>query len=154
MSKLLPASLALLLFTTGCVSTGTGQLGRGEPATSGSLEIGGPTFGNATLAPTVCQSGEYEVFLGADFSTPESPLVLRLAIDPLDVPGVRLFDRSDRNAKTLTLRKADCADFHFTLSRTGWQINDVYVLKASVELDCTLPSGDRVKGKVETASCF
>lgn len=143
---------ALLL--AGCISTGTGQLGDKEPVTQGSLEITGPTFGGATLAPTACQSGENEVFLGADFSSPDSPLVLRLAIDPLEAPGMRIFDRNDRSAKTLVMRKADCANFHFTLSRTGWQINDVYVLKASLELDCSLPSGDRVVGKVETASCF
>ncbi len=148
----LTAIPALLL--AGCISTGTHQLGGKEPVTKGRLEISGPTFGTATLAPSVCQSGEHEVFLGADFSSPDSPLVLRLAFDPLAAPGVRLFDRNDRSAKTLTLRKADCADFHFTLSRTGWQINDVYVLKATAQLDCTLPSGDRVAGQVETESCF
>lgn len=138
----------------GCIGTGTGQLGRGEPATTGSVAISGPTFGDVTLAPTACRSGENEVFLGADFSSPESPLVLRLAIDPLEAPGVRIFDRNDRSAKTLVMRKADCASFHFTLGRNGWQINDVYVLETSVELDCSLPGGDRVRGKVATASCF
>jgi len=144
----------LPLLLAGCISTGTGPgQGRGEPATTGSITLSGPTFGDVTLAPSACRSGQHEVFLGADFSSPDSPLVLRLAIDPLDPPGVRIFDRNDRNARTLVVRKADCQIFQLTLGRTGWQLNDIYVLKASLELDCRLPGGDSIAGKAETASC-
>ena len=149
-------SLSLLpLLLAGCISTGPGAgNGRGEPATTGSLQLSGPTFGEVTLAPSGCRSGEHEVFLGADFSSPDSDLVVRLVVDPLEAPGVRIFDRNNRSGKTLVLRKADCAGFEAYLGRKGWQLNDVYVLEAHIQLDCTLPGGDRITGRVATESCW
>jgi len=155
MVKTLLASLGILLFASGCISTGPGAgQGRREPATTGSITLSGPTFGDVTLAPGSCRSGEHEVFLGADFSSPGSDLVVRLVVDPLEAPGVRIFDRNDRSGKTLVLRKADCAGFEVSLGRKGWQLNDVYVLEAHIQLDCSLPGGDRVEGRVATESCW
>ncbi len=127
---------------------------KNEPVISGRLEFAGPTFGTQSFEPKACASGEHEVFLGADFSSPGSRVVARIAVDPLEGPGARIFDKEARFEKALVLRRETCQNFHFALDRSGWRINDVYVLKVHLELDCSLPNGDTVKGSLDAASCF
>lgn len=154
MSKAFLALIAASILMTGCISTGTGQLGKNEPVITGQLALAGPTFGTAVLEPKACDSGEHQVFFGADFSSPESKVVARIVVDPLTGPGVRIFDQEARFEKALVLNKEICQGFHFSLERSGWRINDVYVMKVHLDLDCTLPNGDSVKGGVDAASCF
>ncbi len=144
---------ALSLATSACVSTGNGGSSLLAPKTTGSLTLAGPTFGEIVLAPTRCASGEHLVFLGADFSSPDSKIVSRLAIDPITGPAVRVFDQESQFAKALILRREDCATFRFSLARTGWQLNDIYALAVDLELDCKLQSGDSVKGELRATGC-
>ncbi len=154
MSRSFLALFAASILTAGCISTGTGQLGKNEPVITGKLDISGPTFGAVSFAPKACDSGEHQVFFGADFSSPESKVVARIVVDPLTGPGVRIFDQDARFEKALVLKKETCQSFHFALERSGWRINDIYVMKVHLDLDCTLPNGDSVKGVVDAASCF
>lgn len=154
MSKSLLAPLCLLLLTTACATTGVGKIMSDNPSATGSLALGGPLFGEKTLTPAACRSGEHEVFLGADFQDPAQNLVARLVIDPLEGAGVRIFDLEDRFKKSLVLRRESCAIFKFAFDRQGWQLNDIYVLKVNLELDCSLPGGDTVKGSLAAESCW
>ena len=54
----------------------------------------------------------------------------------------------------MVVHKADCAVFHFSLARTGWQINDYWVHTVSLELDCALLSGDQIAGKLFAPTCW
>ena len=149
-----PAVLAVAAgLLAGCVSLTTPELG-GAPAVSGTLSVSGPALGTESLAAGACRSGEYEVFLGADFTGVGSPLTARLAVEPLSGPGVRIFRTAEPFGPAVLVRRSDCAVFHFSLERTGWQINDVYALRVSLELDCTLPTGDAVRGSLSGASCY
>ncbi len=145
------AVVALVASLAGCASIPGAAEG---PSVTGSLALAGPTFGELVLAPTACASGEHQVFLGADFGGTDHQIVTRLAIDPLTGPGVRLFDAQAPFVRTLLMRQADCSSFHLSLERTGWQINEIYVLRVTLELDCSLPSGDGIKGSLAAASCW
>lgn len=144
--------LGLFLLAAGCV-TGTGG-GLLDPDLEGSLTLSGPTFGDVTLTPKVCSSGQHEVFLGADFKSPDSKLVARLVVDPLNGPGVRIFDLEARFERALVFRDEDCAEFHFSLDGNNWQLNDIDVLVVTLELDCALPGGDSVRGKLSADGCW
>lgn len=150
--KLTPL-LLLAPFLVGCLSSlGVGP--NAGPQVVGHLELSGPTFGEVKLEPTMCTTGEREVFMGADFTDSNALLVARLVVDPLHGPGARIFHIADRFGKALVLRREDCTSFHFTLGRTGWQVNDIYIVTTSLELDCQLPSGDKVQGKLESERCW
>ena len=149
MRKALLPLIALL--TAGCgipaLSTGAG------PEVSGTLSLAGPTFGDVSLSPATCISGEHNVFLGADFLDPETKLVTRLAIEPLGGPGVRIFRAEEPFGAALLLRRSDCEVFHFSHDRSGWQLNDIYIARISLQLRCQLPSGDSVQGELAAAAC-
>lgn len=146
--------LAAALLGVGCFSSGVGQNGKNGPVVTGRLELSGPTFGAAVLEPKACTSGEHLVFFGADFSSPESKVVARIVVDPLHGPGARIFDQDKPFDKALVLDRQICQTFHFSLSRNGWRIDDVYLMKVHLDLDCSLPGGDTVKGQLDAASCF
>lgn len=151
-----PAPLvALLLALGGCFSVG--PLERGEPTVTGSLALAGPTFGERTLAPMTCTSGEHELFLGADLTEAgagEGVLVARLVVDPLSGPAVRIHAAAARFGPAVVVRREECAAFHFSLVESGWRINDYRVYDVALELDCALPSGDRVAGELAAPGCW
>ena len=147
------ALLGCIAALAGCITAG--PPGERPPSVGGTLALSGPTFGPQTLGASEFRSGERELFLGADFSgAVGSPLIARLAVDPLSGPGVRIFRTSEPFATALLLRRSDCSVFHFSLERTGWRINDIYALRVSLELSCSLPSGDTVQGSLTAASCY
>lgn len=151
-----PAPLAALLLAAGGCSS-VGPLERGEPAVTGALTLAGPTFGERTLAPATCTTGEHELFLGADLreaGAGEGVLVARLVVDPLAGPAVRIYAAAARFGPAVVVRREECAAFHFSLAETGWRINDYRVYDVSLELDCALPSGDRVAGELAAPGCW
>jgi hypothetical protein len=143
--------LGALALSAGCASvSGTAT---GKPDVSGELSIQGPTFGDTRMTLDRCASGEHQVFLGADFAGPGT-LVARLAVDPLSGPGLRVFDSTAPFGKSLVVRQSECDHFHFSLERSGWRINDVWVLHLTLDIDCSTPSGDAIRGLVSSASCW
>lgn len=143
--------LGLLALTVGCVTVPGAATGK--PDVTGELSIQGPTFGDTRLTLDRCASGEHQVFLGADF-TGGGPLVARLAIDPLSGPGLRVYDSTAPFGKAFVVRQSACEHFHFSLARSGWQINDVWVLHVTLDIDCSTPDGDAIRGIVSSASCW
>ena len=105
------------------------------------------------LRPTLCRSGEHQVFLGADFLDEAQGLVARLVIDPLGEPTLRVFRDDAPLERGALFTRADCARFELELERTGWQINDVYALRVRVDVDCESGEGDSVAGSVGAESC-
>jgi hypothetical protein len=106
-----------------------------------------------TLSPSVCTAGAREVFYGADFEDPASGLVLRLAVDPVSGPALRLFPRASPFEKNLLFRRSECRSFRFSLDATGWRVGTTLDYRASLDVDCTNASGDSITGKVAAAHC-
>jgi hypothetical protein len=166
--------IALLLLVTaglaGC-TTGVARGGRRSPATAGPssshpsrptpsadvnvIAFAGPTLGTGELNTNECQSGERRSFLGIDAydQNTRGVFVLRLVVDPIEGPVVRLYKDSDWGP-SLVLRKSDCATFDYQLESTGSSVNFVTEMKFAMHLDCRGPKGDYVVGQVDLPACL
>lgn len=118
----------------------------------GSFAVTSQALGEHTLVPSGCTAGDRQVFLGADFSDATGPLVVRLVVDPLDGPAVRVFSTDAQFDETVVFRRSDCQVFHFSLERTGWRINDVTDYRVTLQLDCSRP-GESLKGSASSTHC-
>ncbi len=118
----------------------------------GSFAVSSQLLGDATLAPTECTAGDRELFLGADLAAPGAPITLRLAVDPLEGPGVRVAASGAPLERAVVFRRSDCSVFHFTLESTGWRVNELNDYRLTLEIDCALP-GERVRGSASSTHC-
>lgn len=141
---------------SGCLSSqpvredgGTGQV---QGDTLGTFAVSSPALGTRTVAPAGCTSGDPEFFLGADFADASSGLVLRLVVDPLDGPAVRLFAASSPFDNDIVFGRAECAVFHFSLDSTGWRVNRVSDYRVTLQLDCSR-NGDSIRGHASSIHC-
>ena len=105
------------------------------------------------MSPSVCTAGAREVFFGADFQDLASGLVLRLAVDPLSGPALRLFPTAAPLERNVLFRRSECRTFKYTLEATGWRVGTVQDYRASLEVDCTNASGDSISGTAAAAHC-
>ena len=125
----------------------------GSPSQAlGSFEVESPSLGKQTLTATECSSGDRQFFLGGDFTAQGSELVLRLVVDPLEGPGVRVFPASAPFDKDVVFRRSECGVFHFSLDETGWRVNGVYDYRLTVDVDCSR-AGETIRGKASTTHC-
>jgi hypothetical protein len=120
----------------------------------GSFSLAGPTFGSRTLLPHGCSTGQRELFLGFDLRDEKAGTVVRLVVDPANGPVVRVFEAAAPFDKAVLFRRSECRVFQFSVDSTGWRINRIDQLQISLELDCELPSGDRIAGKARDPGCL
>lgn len=109
-------------------------------------------LGTRTLEPSVCTAGARQYFLGADLTDPGSDVVLRLVVDPVEGPAVRLFSSKAPFDESVVFHRSDCGVFHFSLGNTGWRVNDVRDFSVSLQLDCGR-EGERVTGSATAKHC-
>jgi hypothetical protein len=149
------ASLSIAsLLLSGCVVGPALQAVKAEPA--GSVTLRSQALGDRTLKPTACRSGEHEVFLGADFLDDQGDnqgITTRLIVEPTGAVSLRLFDAAHPLDPGLLFHRQDCGRFELSLDRTGWQINDFYDLRVSLDFDCRTASGDTAAGHLATDHC-
>jgi hypothetical protein len=134
----------------GCV---TSTASHAPAGTLGTLELRSTSIGTRTLQPAACRSGERQMFLGADFLDPREGLTARLLVEPTGLAALRVFPGGQPLDPGVIFRKTDCATFQLSLARTGWRIDDVYDLRATLEVDCQGPSGDFIKGRLAVDHC-
>jgi len=118
----------------------------------GSFSIASQTLGDQTFAPVTCTAGDHQLFLGADLEAPGSPVVLRLVVDPLGDPAVRLFSPEAPFDKSVVFQRRDCSVFHFSLESTGWRINDFNDYRLTLQLECA-KAGERLGGSASSTHC-
>lgn len=150
-------ALALTLVTVGCLSsepkTSSGPVEAGGQRRLGSFQLSSAVLAPVDLAPSACTSGDRQRFLGADFSGGESGLTVRLVVDPLDGPAVRVFSDAAPFEKSVVFRRPECRVFHFSLDDTGWRVNGVHDYAVTLDLDCANQSGDSLTGKSSATHC-
>jgi len=143
---------------TACATSSPGSIGAGvaggADAPYGSFSLSGTAFGKQTLLPTVCRSGERELFLGFDLRGEKSELVTRLVVDPSTGPIVRVFADSAPFDRTILFHQSECRVLHFSLESTGWRVNRIQQLDVSLDIDCQLPSGETIIGKASASGCL
>jgi hypothetical protein len=147
-SAVLLSSLALL--SAGCVVGTALQAAKAEPA--GGVTLRSPALGDRTLKPSACQSGEHQLFLGADFLDSQG-ITTRLIVDPAGAASLRFFAAAHPLDPGVLFRRQDCGRFALSLDRTGWKINDFYDLHVSLDFDCRDASGNTAAGHLATDHC-
>ena len=143
--------LLITLLLSGCLSTRP-MATSPEQEGLGSFSVSSPSFGPATLRPSTCSAGDREFFLGADFKDNSSDLVLRLVIDPLEGPAVRVFSIASPFDKSIVFRLKECRVFQFSLVPTGWRVNYIYDHSLTLQLDCTR-DGESIQGNASATHC-
>ena len=118
----------------------------------GSFSVSSQVFGVQSFVPSVCAAGDRQFFLGSDLSSPDSSLVLRLVVDPLEGPAVRLFSSQTPFDKSVVFHRSDCRVFHFSLDSTGWRVNDINDYRFTLELDCGW-QGKSIVGSASSSHC-
>jgi hypothetical protein len=145
------AAMAVLL---SCFSSrpvaGSGTAAEGQGL--GSFSITSKMLGDQTFTPGECTGGDRQFFLGADLEGQASPLVLRLVVDPLEGPAVRLFSADAQFDKSVVFHRSDCRVFHFSLDSTGWRINDDNDYSFTLQLECAR-EGETIRGTASSAHC-
>ena len=151
-SLLIFGALATLMLLNSCITTSLNDTENSKPM--GSFALTGPTFGKLNIAPTSCDVGQRQFFLGFDFVDQQSGLVTRLVVDPVTGPVARVFKADKPYDSSVIYHRTECKTFHFSLDTTGWIVNHIQMLNVSIELDCQLPSGDRIIGNAKDSSCL
>jgi len=117
------------------------------------VAIAGPTLGSGEIRPTDCTSGQHRMFFGADLAADPRGLVLRVIIDPLDGPVVRVFKASDPYGASIVARRRDCKTLNLRFLPTGSSLNFVNEMKLSLEVDCETLAHDFIVGEVSAEAC-
>jgi hypothetical protein len=153
-SAMKPAPLLLLsglaLLGAGCV-VGT-VLSAEKAAPAGSVDLRSPSLGDRTLKPTECQSGEPQLFLGADFLDGQG-ITTRLILEPTGRASLRFFQAAHPLDPGILFQRQDCGLFKLSLDRNGWRINDVYDLLISLDFECHAASGESATGHLVADHC-
>lgn len=118
----------------------------------GSFMITSKVLGNSVFTPSVCDSGDRQYFLGSDFKDQSSAIVLRLLVDPLHGPAVRMFSSEKPFDQSVVFHRSDCKVFQFSLDSTGWQLNDVYDYRVALQLDCSRDD-ESISGSASSPHC-
>lgn len=143
--------LAAALLQAGCASHTALMGGDGGP--SGTVRVASAVLGNVELKPTVCTSGERQLFLGADFLDGPKGIALRLILDPTGEATVRAFNTARPLEPGVYFRRGACRKFQVSLERTGWRINEVYGIRVTLDVDCGMSSDYSIQGMLAAASC-
>jgi hypothetical protein len=85
--------------------------------------------------------------------TTKEHLELRLAIDPLTGPAVRMMKESETDP-SIIVRPRNCRTFEYKLESTGRSVNSVTEVRVSLRLDCRSKAGDYLVGNVELPECL
>ena len=141
---------AAALFALRCVP-GTEDILESKP--EGSVRVQSSTLGRLTIIPVRCTAGDRERFLGADFRTEASGAVVRLAVDPVQGPAVRVFDRAAPDAATIVFRRGECRAFQYTLEATSLRVNRIQDYRVALQLDCRNARGDTIEGRLGSSHC-
>lgn len=141
----------------GCLSSATGL----EAATAagdagerlGSFEVASIGAPPGTIAPATCVVGDHELFLGADLVDPDSHLVVRLVIDPLDGPALRVYDADEPFDRSVLFFRDECTAFAIDLAETGSMVNNIVERRLELEVECENEDGATIRGSVTVARC-
>ena len=146
--NLIAAALGTLFIGCATMPSITGN----DAAPAGEIQLATATLGTAVLHPVTCTSGEWQMFLGADFPD-AGGVTTRLILDPHGVATLRFF-RADRALEPgVSFERSACETFDVSLQRTGWQVNEIYDLRVSLNFSCRSESGDTAAGQVAVEHC-
>jgi hypothetical protein len=151
--RLLPAIVALLC--AGCFPSRPLEpvQDASTDAALGVFKFTPPRGETLTIEPTSCSAGDRQFFLGADFADPKTPVFVRLVVEPLEWPAVRVISPNAADDSPIVFRRPECKVLRATFEPTGWRINDVYDYRITIDADCTRADGTTLVGNASTTHC-
>ena len=154
-STLTCASACALLLATALLQTGCAApaMGGRDAGPKGTVEVTSATLGNVTITPSACVTGEYHLFLGADFVDSTSGNTFRVVLQPTGEAILRVFSTAKPLQRGIVFSQSACSKFQLSFERTGWRINDFYDIQMSLDVDCRTASGEALQGMLTVAHC-
>ncbi len=144
----------------GCFAAATGlaaATGAGGPdgpgERLGSFDVASIGAPPGTIAPTTCIVGDHDLFLGADLVDRDSNLVVRLVIDPLAGPAVRVYDADAPFDRSVLFFRDECTTFGMELAETGSMVNNIVERSLELEIECENEDGATIRGSASAARC-
>lgn len=153
----LAGTSALAACLAGCVSSATGL----EPETAvaeagerlGTFRVASIGAPPGTISPASCIAGDHDLFLGADLVDPDTGLVVRLVIDPLQGPVLRIYDGDAPFDRSVLFFRDECTVFTMSLAETGTTVNNIIERHLELEVDCENEDGATIRGSAAAAAC-
>jgi hypothetical protein len=145
MTALKRSTLALAVcLQFGCAKT---RIGGSAPA---SLEQATLSLGDRQYHLDECRSGDLAYFLGVDLADRSRTARVRLAIDPMSGPRIRV--QVEHN-QPLVLVSQQCRQLDAEATPTGWQVDTVRDVSGFVDAECTSETGQAVSLHVRFSHC-
>jgi hypothetical protein len=135
---------------TACATGGLGGLL--SPTLTGALSVQRPAE-EIVLTPARCVSGDRWSFFGVDLITADGAAAIRIVIDPIAGPRIRLRLPGAEARPPIVLDEARCSTFQADVHHNGWTVNDFRGVDGQLALDCALGADERVRGAVTFRQC-
>jgi len=100
-----------------------------------------------------CSSGDLQQFLGVDLADRKAGATVRLVIDPLDGPRLRVAFRETGTRQALVLGPEQCSRLEAAAGPTGWEVNTVRDVSGFVDAECTSGEGETIRLHVRFSHC-
>jgi hypothetical protein len=122
-------------------------------ATSGALQGATFSIGAERYHVDVCRSGDLEYFLGVDLEDQARGAVVRLFIDPMYGPRLRVIHGTGESREIAILGRSQCRELEADLRTTGWRVNTVRDFSGSLDAECKSDAGHDVSVHVRFEHC-
>ena len=141
---------ALLPFVVASCAASSGVSAGGDespPAAGiGRFEVSSAAVSRGVIVPTRCDAGDTEQYLGGDLQDEELGVAVRLVVDPLYGPALRVYDTRAPFERSVLFFEEECERFELSLEPTGEEVNSVIVRDFELDVDCENEDGATIYG--------
>jgi hypothetical protein len=142
-------TLAPLLVLASCVPTRVTDLGGSRPGQEGGTLL----VNDEEFHLSECDSGDREYFLGVDLVDSSRNLIVRILVDPIAGPRLKLTRRGPDGPIVELFLPTHCRGLSADVERTGWRVNGVRDVKGNLEGECRSDSGTTLKASLHFSHC-
>jgi hypothetical protein len=118
-----------------------------------SVERGTLSVGDRRYQLEACGSGDLGYFLGVDLADQRGGAFVRVVIDPIHGPRLRVVLREDGAGERWVLDRERCSQLEVGVKPTGWRINTVRDFSGSVDAECRSDEGQSISLHVRFSHC-
>lgn len=145
-----PLVLVLVALLAACATTSlSGPPGAAGPA----VESATLTIGDRQFQFDACTSGDLLEFLGVDLVDRQGSAAVRVVIDPIDGPRVRIVHGTGAARQRIDLEHSRCRQFEAEVRPTNWTVNDVRDVSGFVDAECAGDPGPAVSLHARFSHC-
>jgi len=117
------------------------------------IENGTLSAGRQQFHLEACRSGDLEYFLGVDMADRDGKALVRLVIDPMDGPRLKVVLRTDEGPESFVLTRDQCRQLEAQVEPTGWRINTVRDFSGFIDAECGRGGASPVSLHVRFSHC-